>query len=130
MRAKAKGSGSAQNHSYISTDSLIHNIYIGNQNATTVILVGEVLNKLIKQLRSQDRSVLIFSDISKLGKTPLSARRTGLEIMRGLDFDKAAIYGPSSFEKNLVNMIVIASGRGFQIKYFTNPNDAKSWLLS
>lgn len=123
-------SKSARNSNFIGPDGLIYNIYNGDQSATTVDTVGEELMELTKQLRQKKSRVLILSDINKLGKVPLGARTHGLALMRSLDFDKVAITGPSWVAGEFVNLIILASGRSFQVRCFNNPDDAKRWLLN
>lgn len=118
--------GSCKN--YLGKDGFIHNIYQGDQNASTVKKVWGQLDQLTKKVRAKGKRVLILTDLTKLGKTPLSARTAGLDLMRKLDFDKAAVFGGSTFNQLLVNTIVIASGRGFQIKYFSTEKEARDWL--
>jgi hypothetical protein len=120
----------SQNENYLGQDGLIHNIYYGDQSVASVKQVDKELHKLVKTQRQNGVPVLIFSDISKLGKVSLKVRLLGADIVKNLDFDKAAIYGPSKVLEELVNFVILASGKAFQIKFFVDKSEAKSWLKS
>src|SRR5688572_911053 len=109
MRKRTLKSKSAhQNSCFVQEDGLIRNIYQGDQSTSTVEQVEEQLLPLISRLRSQGKQVLILTDISKVGRIPLSARTRGLQLLKSLDFDKVAIYGPSRLQKTLVNLIILS----------------------
>lgn len=125
---KAKGSLPARNHNFIGADGLIHNIYVGNQNGASLFEVEKELTELASELRHQGLKVLVFTDVLKIGKINLSARLAGVQIMKSIDFDKVAIYGPSHLEKTVVNVICQASGKSFKARYFTDERRALDWL--
>jgi hypothetical protein len=130
MQGRTISSGSAKNHNFIGQDGLIHNIYIGDQTGSAVAQVKEELTDLSARLRAKGSRVKILADITRLGHVPLKARTAGLELMRTLDFDRVAIIGSTWVAGGFVNLIITASGRGFQVRCFTDEEDAKIWLQS
>lgn len=115
---------------YIGKDGLIHNIYYGDQNSQSLKKSSTELRKLAGILRKKKIKVLILADVSRIKKVNLGAKKTGLELMRSLDFDKAAIFGDYIKFKSLVNIITIAAGKSDRVKFFSNEEDATNWLLS
>lgn len=116
--------------SYNGQDGLIHSVYVGDQSGTTIKKIGVQLTDLIEKARSHSRKILILADITRLGDVNLSARKSGLILMQELDYDLLAVVGCSSISAGLVNLMIIASGRGFKIRVFDNQKEAKRWLLS
>jgi len=117
------------NKNFVSSDGFLHNIYVGNQ---TVIVLKKVLQDLMvltEQMRNEGKSVLILTDIRKLGTVNVHARIFAVDFIKQIDFDKVAIFGNRLILEQMVNFIILASGRGFKMRYFTNITDAKNWLL-
>lgn len=127
--AKRVESGKGLNLNYLGSDGLIRNIYRGNQNAATVKKAYNDLSEIAKKLRAKGKKVLILADTRNLGHVSFSARREGIEVMRKLDYDKAAIIGDVFLYNNLVKIMVMVSGMGYKIKFFSDENEAREWLL-
>lgn len=117
------------NVNYVDKECLIHNIYIGDQTASTSKEQFSQLQKLINSLRSKNKKVLILTDLRRLGKTSLQTRKIGINIMRDLDCDKVAMFGESLLIRSLVNLMLLSSGMGYKMKFFDNEKDARNWLL-
>ena len=118
-----------RNKNYLGKDGLIYNIYIGDQTVASLEAAEKELQNLTKKLRSQNRSVLIFTDITELGHTPTIVRQKGLEIIRNLDYDKVALFGNEGPGLQIARLVINVSMMGYKIKAFNNKEDAKNWLL-
>jgi ferredoxin-fold anticodon binding domain-containing protein len=116
------------NSNFIDKDCLIHNIYAGDQTIATLKDAYENLLDLSLKLRRKNKPVHVLTDISRLGKLNLEARLFAVEFIKNMDFDKVAICGNHFMAERMVNYIIIASGRGYKMKYFSNEKDAKLWL--
>lgn len=117
------------NRNFLAEDGVIHNVFIGDQNAETVKKTGSELEKLGNKVRGSGGRVLILTDLSKIGKVSLSARVAGLELMKNLDFHKAAIFGNYNQFIGIVSAISQAAGRSFKVKIFNTEKEAREWLL-
>lgn len=118
-----------QNSNQLDRDGLIRNTYVGNQTVTTLKKSLDELRGITQYLSAKKRKILILTDIRSLGKVPLSARSFAVEFIKQVDFDKVAIFGNKTFFEQIANVIIISSGRGFKMRYFTSEKEAKSWLL-
>lgn len=118
--------GSVKN--YIGSDGFIHNIYSGHQTLATLKAATRELTDLTAKLRSEGKPVLVLTDITNLTGLNLAARRYAVEMVKQIDFDKVAVFGNDSLLKTLVNFIVLATGRGFKLKYFGSRKEAESRL--
>ena len=117
-----------KNTNYIGDDGLIHNCYVGIQTKATLIKAKEELQKITGKLRKEGKPVHVLTNIVRLGKLNVEARMFAVEFIKEVDFDKVAIFGNHMIAEPLVNMIIIASGRGYKMKYFISEEDARSWL--
>jgi len=118
-----------QNRNFIGKDGLVHSLFIGDQNATTVKKTQNDLDTLVNKLNNLKKPILILADITKIGKVPLSARASGLVLMRDLSFDRCAIFGNYYLFKAIVDTIVLATGKSFKVKLFSNEHQAREWLI-
>lgn len=118
------------NRHFIGEEDLIYLDLIGDQNGNTVKKIGEDIAALAQIQRAKGKQILILTSISKVGKTPLSSRTAGLETIKKMDFDKAAIWGSSIVAQEVANFVITASGRGFKIKLCSSEQEAKDWLTA
>lgn len=120
----------AVNHHQIRTDNIIYSEWCGDQCAGTVALCEKKLLLLSKQLRQKGQKVLILANINQLGSTSLSARYTGLNLIKKLDYDKTAIVGNSLEFGGIVEPVFQAAGQTFKMKMFSDTDKAEDWLKS
>ena len=118
------------NTNFIDKDGLIHNIYVGDQTVSKLKKSTEELLGLTTSLREHNKPILVLTDITKLGKIGLQARGYAVEMVKTIEFDKVAIFGNPKAIERVVNFIILASGRGYKMQYFSSKTDAKKWLLS
>ncbi len=121
-------SNSQNNYNFIGDDSLLNNIYVGVQTVATLNNAHEDLIDLTTMLRKDGKRVLVLTNITKLGKLSLEARLYAVDIIKDIDFDKVAIFGNHTLAEKMVNFIIMASGRGYKMQYFSSKEDAKFWL--
>lgn len=113
---------------HIREGGIIYKAYVGDQDAYSIRKLWKDLAGLVSQMKQQAHPVLVLVDLSKLGKATLSARKTELELIKNVDFDRAAVFGVSLFNRNLAKVLVTASGRGYKIKFFNGEKEAIEWL--
>lgn len=117
-----------KNTNYIGEDGLIHNHYIGKQTVTSLKNAHDDLITITTSLRKKGKRVLVLTDITRLGSLTLEARMFAVDFIKDIDFDKVAIFGNYILAEQIVNVIIMASGRGYKMKYFNSEKDAKLWL--
>jgi hypothetical protein len=128
LDASDKFASSPQNF-YLISGKIINCFFCGDQNSSTVKKFSSEIGVVISNLKKENKKALILVDISRIGKTPVSARQTSVDILKRCEFDKIAIIGTNMFLYSIVNCIIKATGRGFQIRIFRILSDAKDWLL-
>jgi hypothetical protein len=118
------------NYCYLSKEGIIFIIHEGEQTAVVINQVGKAVTEIIQKVKSSGKPILILSDITKVGKGNLGARRAGLDLFKNLEYQKLAIVGVNFLNQRLVKAVVTASGVGFKIKLFNTESEAKKWLKS
>lgn len=119
-----------KNSNFIGEDGLVHNIYFGDQTVSTLKKGYDELTIITNKLKAEGKPILVLTDITKLGSINLQARTFAVKFIKEVDFDKVAIFGNIRVAEHVVNFIILASGRGFKIKYFSKEDEAKDWLIS
>ena len=117
------------NSVYLDEKNIINHIYVGDQ---TVEMVASDINKvegLVNSLRSQNKPVRLFLDISEIGKTTDAARRVSIDSAKKLKYDRVAVYGKSVFFKYLVKLVASQLLRFSTIEYFDSKEKAYEWLI-
>jgi hypothetical protein len=117
------------NTNFIGNDNILYNIYVGNQSLKQLQSACNEIAELIQQLKKRNKKVLVLTDITKLESVNLKARLYAIEFVRSMDFDKVAIYGNNSLAQQMIKIIINASGKTFNMRYFFTEREAKDWLL-
>jgi hypothetical protein len=116
------------NKVYLNSDNFLEIWVVGDQTAETVREMGEKLDYYVRQLRGQNRSVLILDNLIKMGVTTSEARREVARIAKTLDYDRAAMVGDGSAVMRYgTNLMLRAIGRS-NVRYFGNLETATKWL--
>lgn len=126
---KFKGKG-CKNKNFIGQDGIIHNIYVGDQTSETIEKTIQELLVLVSRKKSENKPVLILTDITQIGKIGLVVRKKGLEAMITLKYDKLAIFGRDDLYKSFIKLMIVASGNQYKIMHFSTEYQAKDWLKS
>lgn len=121
--------GGAGNQNFLGEDGLIHNVYVGDQTLAKFEKTIKELQQLGDKLRTEDKRVLVLTDITKLGRVPTNVRQRGLELIRNMRYDKVAIFGGEGVSMQIAKLLVKVSMMDYKIKIFENKKDALDWLL-
>ncbi|HEX5394932.1 MAG TPA: hypothetical protein VFW52_01085 [Candidatus Saccharimonadales bacterium] len=120
---------------FIHPSGFVEQHYSGYQTLNSVLSGLRDLEKHVnKVVKDQGKPALILVDTTALTKVDLSrkmlgARQKGVQMMKDLDFKKAAIYGPLAIQI-LVNTMAKIAGVSNRIHVFENRVDAICWLKS
>ena len=107
--------------------------YTGFQTLNSVLAGLSDLEKNVSTaVKDQGKPALILVDTTGLTKVDLTSkmlgvRKKGVQMMKDLDFKKAAIYGPLAIQI-LVNTMAKIAGVSDRIHVFENRVDAIGWL--
>jgi len=112
------------------SQGIIYTVYYGDLTTSSINQTGKEILNLIKQIQTAGKPVLILSDITKIGKINLGAKKTGVGLIKNLDYQKLAIVGVNFITEQLVKAVVTAPGVGFKVRLFDNQKDARKWLKS
>jgi hypothetical protein len=118
---------------FIHPSGFVEQHYTGFQTLNSVLTGLRDLEKNVsKAVKDQGKPALILVDTTGLTKVDLTrrmlgARQKGVQMMKDLDFKKAAIYGPLAIQI-LVNTMAKIAGVSDRIHVFENRVDAICWL--
>lgn len=119
---------------FINPSGFIEQHFIGEQSPDSILDALESLKKCAKKLESQKKQVLILEDLSEVVRedflSPRMApvRSAAINIMKSINFKKAAIYGSLPLQV-IVNTLALISGKRNSIKVFHHRSEAIKWLL-
>lgn len=115
-------------HVFLNEDGFLEQVYIGDQTGEGVDRAIAIATNIIEQLQKDGKPVLIIVDSSKLGKLSTPTRKSSVEALRSIYYDKVAIFGANAFSKAMVNLIIHASGKRRKVRIFDNRSAAEKWL--
>lgn len=119
---------SSKIESFIDKLGIINHQFFGDYSGPQVKRDWLVIEKLTRKLRDKGKPVLILTSLRCLGEATLSGRIMGLELIKNLDFDKAAIFGGTAAKNAMANLIIRASCKSDQISFFEDEENARAWL--
>jgi hypothetical protein len=63
-----------------------------------------------------------------MGNQNLSARQAGGRALKGLPYNKIAIFGLNTFMRHVANLVITASNKQSRVKQFKDEASAIAWL--
>lgn len=76
----------------------------------------------------EDEKIQTFIDTTELGRVNPNLRRSVGDFLDDQRFGKTAVLGSNRVVKVMIDFVLKASGRQ-HMKYFTDRNEAETWLL-
>jgi hypothetical protein len=116
------------NQVFINDHDVIEIIVDGDQTVKSVQAMGDDADKLITQQQKQGKRPLVLDNLTKMGKVPPEARKRVVEVGKAMRCEKLAMYGNNTMLKLGANLLLNATGRGNQVKYFDDYDKAIEWL--
>ena len=119
-------------NSVVAHDDYIEVIWDGAQDATKVRQTNLESLKAAEFLKSKNKPILLSLSIRNHPTMPdVGAFHEILKVFRAITFDRVAISGSISPRiMTLVSTITGSFNKEMEISYFTDPNEALSWLKS
>ena len=117
---------------FLGPSGIVEQHFVGSQNPSDILEAIQELGVYSKKLQKQDKPLLILVDVSKVTRVDLSkrmqgARKAGIEAMRSVGYEKAAVCGPLSVQI-LVSTMALVAGVHSKVKVFDNRVNALRWL--
>lgn len=112
----------------LNKQGIIEQTWSGNQDASSVVIGLEQLNSAAIKAMTKKLPVLVLINVTKLGKTTAGARAAGARGMRTIPFKRVAMYGANAFNRNLINIIIVATGKSSVAKVLNSRSAAIKWL--
>jgi hypothetical protein len=110
------------------TDKICEVILIGDQTSETIDeVLTETMRLDIEQMRLHGQVVTLF-DLREIGKFDDSVVQSALRGMKAINFDKVAIVGATHIGKNLLQPIIILTGKEDKVLFFDERAEAVKWL--
>ncbi len=86
-------------------NNIILSIYHGDQTAATIREIAEAVKPVTAKLRSQGKPVYFLIDSSDIQRQDAGARKSAIDAINMLDYDKMAIFGASLFIKQVAQFL-------------------------
>ena len=118
------------NRVFINSDEIIEILVVGDQTVASVQAMGDQTFALAKQQQTSGRPVRIMDNLLQMGTVPAEARKLVVELVKSNDYDKLAMLGNNPILRFGANLILQATGKGTQVKYFDDRGACVKWLLS
>jgi hypothetical protein len=118
------------NQVYTDPAGYIRQIYVGNQDVTTISQTIEHTMTIVRQHQSEhpDKPLRFLIDMRAIGDQDLSARRAGGKALKNLPYDKIAIFGLNSFMRHVANLVITSARKQDHVKQFKDEAGAVAWL--
>jgi hypothetical protein len=112
----------------LNAQHMIEQHYDGDQSEASLRKMVERSSVLIKRLRHAGRPVYILVDIAKLGHLPVAVRKVAVKSLMHTEYDRIAVYNPTTFAKVLIRLIARAAGKSRLVRVFKTRAEAVAWL--
>ncbi len=103
--------------------------YNGPQTFDSIEEAGKTIQRLLHILHKEGKPRLVLFDATHVTTTTSDVRKSVVEKLHHLPYEKVAITGGGLFLRHLIHLIIIASGVGQKVRYFPSRRDAEAWLL-
>ena len=117
-----------ENRVFINKHGMIEIKVRGDQTVSSVQAMGDEAIQLGRALRNEHKPALILDNLLEIGEVPPEARKRVADLVRSSDYDKLAMLGAGTLIKLGANLILQATGRGKQVRYFDSRTAAIRWL--
>ena len=82
----------------------------------------------INRLRAAHRPVLVLANVDGLEKLSTTTRRFAVDTLSNISYDRIAVFGATTFNKALINLIAHAAGKSARVRVFPEQQSARHWL--
>jgi len=102
-----------------------------DQDEAAVIETTRLFVELSKQLKAENKPVLLLVDLSKITNIfSTNLRKTGFGLLKDLEFDKAAMYSQTALVRYLIDLFNNNIMKQANLKVFESRESAEEWLVS
>ena len=119
-----------QNHVYLDDSEIIVIDTHGPQDETSIEAMGHDIEMLITERRALGKPVLILDSLLDLGPVGPDGRKLVVQLAKTLDYDRAVMVGKGGLMRFGANLMLRATGRSHNVRYFDNAQQARAWLLA
>ena len=121
--------GTNQNKVFLSRRGIVEIQVIGDQTVKSVQAMGDEAFRLCREQQSAGKPALILDNLLQIGNVPPEGRKLVVELVKSNQYDKLAMVGSSPLIRFGANLMLHATGKGAQVRYFDNYDAAEAWLL-
>ncbi len=118
------------NQVFLDPNGIIHHVYNGDQNGTTIKDMITETAAVIARLQAKDTNVPLnfLVNIDGIGRQSLSARQAGARALKALPYHKIALYGGNHYLRQVTNLVILAARKQKNVKHFKIESEALAWL--
>lgn len=118
-----------KNRVFINDQGIIEIQVRGDQTVESVQAMGDQTIALSAQQRAAGKRALVLDNLLEMGTVPAEARKRVVDLVESNDYDKLAMLGSNPLLKLGANLLIQATGKGSQVKYFDDRAACNAWLL-
>ncbi|HSW98662.1 MAG TPA: STAS/SEC14 domain-containing protein [Candidatus Saccharimonadales bacterium] len=117
-----------QNHVYLDDGGIIVIDTHGPQDEASIESMGHEIEALITEQRKLGKPALILDSLLDLGPVGPDGRKLVVQLAKTLDYDRAVMVGKGGLMRFGTNLMLRATGRSHNVRYYDNEQEARSWL--
>ncbi len=114
----------------LNPDGYIEITITGDQSYLSFDGLRQDIEQYSERLRVQHLPVRGLVDLSGMTGFSAGSNKAALELLEGLTYDKAALFGGSGAVAEITKLILLAIGRNDQTRVFPDKASALAWLLA
>lgn len=113
---------------YINEDGFIFVRCEGDLDEQTFTQAYEVTEKLVHELIRQGEPVNILAEVDGVGKVNQFVRESIVQVFRTWNYRKIAIFGASLYLRQIISLLILATGCQQSVRVFETEAAARMWL--
>jgi hypothetical protein len=116
------------NRAYLDKKGIICEFYDGDQDGASVQdMIAQTLPH-VEALMAKKKPVNILVDVHAMGHMSLFGRQAAGKALKEWPYRRIAVYGASTYLRQLANLLLLATRKGNKVRLFPNEAAARKWL--
>ena len=116
------------NRVHLISDECVEVYFVGDQTEKTVQSLLVQSDQLLTKRGVPESKMNFLVNLSGIGKTTARARVAASQAMRTRSFRRIGVFGSSIYVKYLATLVISASHKQSQVRYFNDQTEALDWV--
>jgi len=117
------------NQVFINDEDIIEIVVQGDQTVHSIQAMSTAALELAASQRAAGKPVTLLDNLLGMGDVPPEGRKLVVDLLKSNEYDKLAMLGANNILRFGANLILQATGKSAQAKYFDDREKCISWLL-